>query len=137
MRYLVVLWIIILRILVTWWVGVAIVFDLVGVTGVAIVFDFVDLVGVDGVIGILDLVIGPGESIYSQGNCTKFAFVILFVYNITRILTDVVIDHQASVRAQKLEAELEDSRIAVMLSQIQPHFLYNALTSLICKLMAR
>ena len=79
---------------------------------------------------LVDLVIGPGESICSQGNCTKFAFVILFVYNITRILTDVVIDHQASLRAQKLEAELEDSRISVMLSQIQPHFLYNALTSI-------
>ena len=79
---------------------------------------------------LVDLVIGPGESIYSQGNCTKLAFVVLFVYNITRILTDVVIDHQASLRAQKLEAELEDSRISVMLSQIQPHFLYNALTSI-------
>lgn len=79
---------------------------------------------------LVDLVIGPGESIYSQGIFTKLVFVVLFVYHVTRILTDVVIDHQASVRAKKLEAELEDSRISVMLSQIQPHFLYNALTSI-------
>ena len=30
---------------------------------------------------------------------------------------------------KKLKEELEQSRIAVMLSQIQPHFLYNSLTS--------
>ena len=79
---------------------------------------------------LVDLVFGVGESIYSQGTFTKLVFLALFVYHVTRTLTDVVIDHQASVRAKKLEAELEDSRISVMLSQIQPHFLYNALTSI-------
>ena len=38
-------------------------------------------------------------------------------------------DHQASIKNQKIKEELENSRITVMLSQIQPHFLYNSLTS--------
>ena len=33
-------------------------------------------------------------------------------------------------KMQKQEAQLEESRIAIMLSQIQPHFLYNALTAI-------
>ena len=41
----------------------------------------------------------------------------------------MIIDHKASIKNKKLKAELEQSRIAVMLSQIQPHFLYNSLTS--------
>ena len=38
-------------------------------------------------------------------------------------------DHQASIKNKKIKEELENSRITVMLSQIQPHFLYNSLTS--------
>ena len=41
----------------------------------------------------------------------------------------VILDHQDSLKNKKLKEELEQSRIAVMLSQIQPHFLYNSLTS--------
>ena len=41
----------------------------------------------------------------------------------------MVLDHQASIKNKKLKEELEQSRIAVMISQIQPHFLYNSLTS--------
>lgn len=35
-----------------------------------------------------------------------------------------------SNRIKELEEELEDSRISVMISQIQPHFLYNSLTAI-------
>ena len=35
-----------------------------------------------------------------------------------------------SNRIKELEGELEDSRISVMISQIQPHFLYNSLTAI-------
>jgi sensor histidine kinase YesM len=41
----------------------------------------------------------------------------------------VILDHRASIKNKKLKVELEQNRIAVMLSQIQPHFLYNSLTS--------
>ena len=43
---------------------------------------------------------------------------------------DIVVNHRASIRAAKLEKELEDSRIAIMLSQIKPHFLYNVLNTI-------
>lgn len=38
--------------------------------------------------------------------------------------------YRAAKRASALEAELLQSRIAIMLSQIQPHFLYNALSTI-------
>lgn len=37
-----------------------------------------------------------------------------------------------SARAKELEYELQNSRVATMISQIQPHFLYNVLTSICC-----
>lgn len=37
---------------------------------------------------------------------------------------------EAAERQRRLESELADARIAVMLSQIQPHFLYNTLTAI-------
>ena len=42
----------------------------------------------------------------------------------------VVVNYRASVRAEMLEKELEDSRTAIMLSQIKPHFLYNVLNTI-------
>ncbi|SET65730.1 sensor histidine kinase [[Clostridium] polysaccharolyticum] len=39
-------------------------------------------------------------------------------------------NYEKGKRADELEKELVQSRIAVMLSQIQPHFLYNTLTSI-------
>jgi sensor histidine kinase YesM len=38
----------------------------------------------------------------------------------------------ASARAKELEYELQNSRVSIMISQIQPHFLYNVLTSICC-----
>ena len=35
-----------------------------------------------------------------------------------------------AMRAKELERELEESRIAIMLSQIQPHFIHNTLTTI-------
>lgn len=80
-------------------------------------------------------VFGVGESIISQGTCSKIVFLVLFLLKIVNSITGVVIDHRASIRAKELEKELEDSRIATMLSQIQPHFIYNTLSSIeqLCK----
>ena len=80
-------------------------------------------------------VFGVGESIISQGTCSKIVFLVLFLLKIVNLITGVVIDHRASIRAKELEKKLEDSRIATMLSQIQPHFIYNTLSSIeqLCK----
>ena len=75
---------------------------------------------------LLDMA-GVGSSMYSHGSCTKVAFSLLFVIHGFRALKRVLVDYQGARRAKKLERELEDSRIAIMLSQMQPHFIHNIL----------
>ncbi len=77
---------------------------------------------------ILDF-IGVGYHMYYSGICYKVSSMILLLIIFFQAAKQVVIDHQASIKNQKIKAELENSRITVMLSQIQPHFLYNSLTS--------
>lgn len=74
--------------------------------------------------------LGVGATIVWRAPCFKVAFVILFVIHIVAAARGVVLNYRASIRAAKLEKELEDSRIAIMLSQIKPHFLYNVLNSI-------
>ena len=75
---------------------------------------------------LLDMA-GVGNSMYSHGTCTKVAFALLFVIHGFRALKRALVDYQGARRAKKLEKELEDSRIAIMLSQMQPHFIHNIL----------
>lgn len=73
---------------------------------------------------------GIGSTIVWRSPCSKIVFVcILFVYFLDAA-KNIILNYRASVRATKLEKELEDSRIAIMLSQIKPHFLYNVLNSI-------
>ena len=83
---------------------------------------------------LLDIA-GVGRSIYSHGTCAKTVFTLLFVLYAAGAAKHIVTDYQASIRAKQLEKELEDSRIATMLSQIQPHFIYNTLGTVeqLCK----
>ena len=78
---------------------------------------------------LLDIA-GVGKSIYSHGTCTKIVFALLFVLYAAGAAKHIVIDHRASIRAKQMEKELEDSRIAITLSQLQPHFIYNVLNSI-------
>ena len=73
---------------------------------------------------------GVGASIVWRAPCAKIVFVLLFVIHIVVAAGGIVKNYRASVRAAKLEKELEDSRIAIMLSQIKPHFLYNVLNTI-------
>lgn len=66
---------------------------------------------------------------YYSGICFKVVYVIMLVLFLLRGARQVILDHKAAIKNKKLKEELEQSRIAVMLSQIQPHFLYNSLTS--------
>ena len=75
---------------------------------------------------LLDIA-GVGSSMYSHGTCTKISFAIAFVFHGFRALKRVLIDYQGARRAKKLEKELEESRIAILLSQMQPHFIHNIL----------
>jgi signal transduction histidine kinase len=75
---------------------------------------------------LLDIA-GVGSSMYSHGTCTKISFALVFVVHGFRALKRVLIDYQGARRAKKLEKELEESRIAILLSQMQPHFIHNIL----------
>lgn len=70
---------------------------------------------------------GVGSSMYSHGTCTKIVFAVLFVIHGFRALRRTLVDYQGARRAKKLEKELEESRIAILLSQMQPHFIHNIL----------
>lgn len=72
---------------------------------------------------------GLSYNMYYSGICFKVVYVMMLIVFLLREARQVILDHQASIRNKKLKEELEQSRIAVMLSQIQPHFLYNSLTS--------
>ena len=80
-------------------------------------------------IAILLDIIGVGYHVYYSGICFKVASMIMLLIFLCRGAKQVVMDYQASIKNKKMKLELENSRITVMLSQIQPHFLYNSLTS--------
>lgn len=70
---------------------------------------------------------GMGENILYRGGYSKVLFILLFILYIIAAAKGILVDHQASLRVKKLEEELEEQRISIMLSQIHPHFLYNVL----------
>lgn len=75
---------------------------------------------------LLDIA-GVANTMYSHGTCTKFAAALLFAVHGSRAVRRILVDYQGARRAKKLEKELEESRIATMLSQMQPHFIHNIL----------
>ena len=72
---------------------------------------------------------------YWQGGfVSKYVFFILFVITLFGVLRLIPESINAAAKARelelhksRLEAELKESRISIMLSQIQPHFIYNTL----------
>ena len=75
---------------------------------------------------LLDIA-GVGYHRFYSGICFKVAFLVMLLIILLRSAKQVIMNGQASIKVKKLEKELEESRISVMLSQIQPHFLYNVL----------
>ncbi|MGN1416951.1 MAG: sensor histidine kinase [Oscillospiraceae bacterium] len=70
-----------------------------------------------------------------SGAFSKPVYLILFVFHIIRIIRIIPADYRSARQAEVLRAELAEKRISIMLSQIQPHFLYNSLNSIynLCK----
>ena len=82
---------------------------------------------------ILD-VIGTGIGLWQGGIISEDVFIVIFVASIILLLRVVPKNLNVAIRARELEAEkmilsaeLAESRIATMISQIQPHFIYNTL----------
>lgn len=78
-------------------------------------------------ISILLDIIGVGYTMYVSNICFKIAFVFIVIEYIVIEIQRIFVEHQASIKNKKLQDELENNRISVMLSQIQPHFLYNVI----------
>ena len=68
------------------------------------------------------------------GIVSEIVFILIFIVSVIVLLKVVPQNLNAAIRARELEmekrvlnAELTESRIATMISQIQPHFIYNTL----------
>lgn len=64
------------------------------------------------------------------GICSKAVFLGLFLIHLVRIMRIIPMNYKAAREAEQLKAELAENRISIMLSQIQPHFLYNSLNTI-------
>ena len=81
--------------------------------------------------------------IFDGAEASKYVFIILFAVAVILVLKLVPHNINAAAKAKELEvekillnAQLAESRISTMMSQIRPHFIYNTLGSIeqLCKL---
>jgi sensor histidine kinase YesM len=88
-------------------------------------------------------VLGTKIAIWKGGVISQYIFIILFVVATVIVLKFIPGNINAVAKAKELEmekivlnAELAESRISTMMSQIRPHFIYNTLGSIeqLCKL---
>ena len=61
---------------------------------------------------------------------TKGAFIAMLFTVISFGVYAIISNYKLSIRTKEMEAELKNKSVAVMISQIQPHFLYNSLNSI-------
>ena len=88
-------------------------------------------------------VVGTWLGAWRGGLVSKYVFVVLFAIAMIMVLRLIPQSINAATKAKELEMEkivlnaaLAESRIATMMSQIRPHFIYNTLGSIeqLCKL---
>ena len=61
---------------------------------------------------------------------SKIIYGVMLVIVIAFGINSIINNYKIAVRTKDMETELKDKSIAVMISQIQPHFLYNSLNSI-------
>lgn len=61
---------------------------------------------------------------------SKIVFAAMLVVVIAFGIHAIISNYKISMRTKEMETELKEKSIAVMISQIQPHFLYNSLNSI-------
>ena len=88
-------------------------------------------------------VVGTWHGIWQGGLISQYVFTALFAIAMIMVLRLIPHSINATAKAKELEmekivlnAQLAESRIATMMSQIRPHFIYNTLGSIeqLCKL---
>ena len=90
-----------------------------------------------GVLPMLSFIVdvtGTGLGLATGGIVSEIVFILIFAFSLIVLLKVVPQNLNATIRARELETEkmilnakLTESRIATMISQIQPHFIYNTL----------
>ena len=132
-----------------WWIAIQIVSNLVFMACL-----FVDLKFADAKIkwlyigGFLPLiafagdVVGTWSGAWKGGLISQYVFIVLFAVVMIMVLNLIPHNINAAAKARALElekatlnAQLTESRISTMMSQIRPHFIYNTLGSIeqLCK----
>ncbi|MGN0657293.1 MAG: sensor histidine kinase [Ruminiclostridium sp.] len=93
--------------------------------------DYIDIVTeIILILAFLVDIFAAFTDVFQPGLCSKWAFPFLFLVHLVRLIKDIPADYFAARQAERLKAELAESRISIMLSQLQPHFLYNCLNSI-------
>ena len=134
----------------TWWISVQIVVNVV--LAICLIIEFIAVSKKERwfyVVAFLPLiafvidVIGTYCAIWKGGMTSGYVFVALFAVAMIMVLKLIPYNINAATKARELElekitlnAELAESRISTMMSQIRPHFIYNTLGSIeqLCKL---
>ena len=60
----------------------------------------------------------------------NYGLAITMAYQIVRLILDLRTQYKEAIRYQQMQKELYEAKVNVMVSQIRPHFMYNALTSI-------
>ena len=66
----------------------------------------------------------PGSHYFNYG------LAITMIVQIVRLIGDLRFQYKEAIRHQQMQKELYEAKVSVMTSQIRPHFMYNALTSI-------
>ena len=82
-------------------------------------------------------IIGTRLSLWKGGLVSRYVFLVLFAVAVIMVLKLIPQNINAAAKAKELEmerialnAELTESRMSTMMSQIRPHFIYNTLGSI-------
>lgn len=60
----------------------------------------------------------------------NYGLAVTMAYQIVRLILDLRTQYKEAIRYQQIQKELYEAKVSVMVSQIQPHFMYNALSSI-------
>ena len=77
------------------------------------------------IIDIIDIFVGINGSDF-----TMYGLAVTIAAQTVRLVFDLRQQYRDAIRYQQIQKELYEAKVAVMTSQIQPHFMYNALTSI-------
>lgn len=73
---------------------------------------------------------GMAIGLWQKSMVSRIVFVPVFASALIYALRFIPKSILAAIREKELQQELQESRIAIMMSQIQPHFLYNVLNTI-------